>query len=276
MTGRAIAEAVKTHLPQPIAVVNRAGGSGTIGTSEVVTAKPDGYTIGITAVAVLTMQPHLNDLPYKGPEDMIPVISLINQAIVFAVRDDSPYKTMQDFLDAAKAKPGQLKVGHPGNGTVLHIDLERLKVATNTDIVSVPFAGGGESVPAFLGGHVDALVAHPAEIIAHVKAGKARVLGVFEDERIPGWEDVPTFKEMGIDVVGGVYYMIIVPKDTPADVVKTLHDAIQKAQKEQSFVDFAKDKYDIFYSTGDELMNKLKADYVANGKIVEQLGMKKQ
>ena len=153
MTARAITEAAKKYFPKPMAVVNRPGAAGTIGAAEIIQAKPDGYTIGITAVAVLTIQPHRTKLPFGAPEDYTPIIKLNNLPICFAVRKDAPWKNMKEVIEYARANPGKLRVGHPGLGTILHLDLELLKGMAKVDMTAVPFAGGAESVPALLGGH---------------------------------------------------------------------------------------------------------------------------
>jgi len=180
IVARNLVEAMKRHFPKPVAVVNRPGAAGTIGNAEVVQARPDGYTIGISAVAVLTVQPHRTDLPYKTPDDYEPIIKLVNLPIVLAVKADAPWKNAREFLDAARAAPGKLRVASPGVGTILHLDLEALKSAAKVDLTHVPFAGGAESVPALLGGHVEGLNAHPSEIGPHVQAGRARILAVYE------------------------------------------------------------------------------------------------
>jgi len=103
----------------------------------------------------------------------------------------------------AKANPGKVRVGHPGIGTIPHMDSEQLKMMAGIDLTTVPFAGGGESVPAMLGGHVEAVSQHPNEVLPHVKAGKARVLLVYEKRRNPLFPEAPTAKELGYDITMG-------------------------------------------------------------------------
>lgn len=222
IVSRGLSEAMKPHFPQPLAVVNRAGAAGTIGNAEVVRARPDGYTLGISAVAVLTVQPHRTKLPYQGPDTYAPINKLVNLAIVLAVRQDAPWKTAQEFLAAARQAPGKLRVSSPGIGTILHLILEDLKDRARVDVTHVPFRGNGEAIPALLGGHVEASVVHPGEIVPHVQAGKARVLMVFEPVRDPLFPDAPTARELGYDITLGVYYLLIGPKGTPPAVIR--HD----------------------------------------------------
>jgi tripartite-type tricarboxylate transporter receptor subunit TctC len=276
MTARAITEAAKKYFPKPMAVVNRPGAAGTIGAAEIIQAKPDGYTIGISAVAVLTVQPHRTHLPYSSPEGYTPIIKLNNLPICFAVKNDAPWKTMKEVLDYAKANPGKIRVGHPGNGTILHLDLEMLKLKANVDMTAVPFAGGGESVPALLGGHIEAINCHHGEIVTQVKAGKARVLAVYEEKRNPLFPDAPTFRELGYDVTMGVYYLILGPKGLAPATVTMLHDTFKKAMAEDVFVNAMKARgFDIAYEGTEEIKKRLMKDYQDNAKLVDILKLKK-
>ncbi len=276
MTARALTEAVKKHFPKPMAVVNRPGAAGTIGAAEIIQGKPDGYTIGISAVAVLTVQPHRTRLPYGSPEGYTPIIKLNNLPICFAVKKDAPWKSMKEVIEYARANPGKLRVGHPGIGTILHLDLELLKGKAKVDMTAVPFAGGAESVPALLGGHVEALCVHHGEIVTHVKAGKARVLAVFEEKRNPLFPDVPTFREVGYDITMGVYYVVIGPKGLSPEIVAKLHDAFKKAMGEPVFIEAMKARgFDISYEDSENLKKRLMKDYEQNAKLVEILKLKK-
>jgi tripartite-type tricarboxylate transporter receptor subunit TctC len=276
MTARALAEAAKKYFPKPFAVVNRPGAAGTIGTAEVIQAKPDGYTIGITAVAVLTVQPHRTKLPFGSPEDYTPIIKLVNQPVVLAVKQDAPWKTIQDFIQFGKANPGKLRVGCPGIGTIPMLDAEQLKMMSKADLTTVPFAGAAESVPAMLGGHVEAVSQHPSEVMAHVKAGKAKVLLVFEDKRNPLFPDAPTAKELGYDINMGVYYMLIGPKDLPSQTVTVIHDAAKKSMEDPVFKKPMEARgFDVVYEGSQDLKKRLVRDYEGNAKFADLLQEKK-
>lgn len=277
IVARNLVEGMKRHFPKPVVVVNRPGAAGTIGNAEVVQAKPDGYTIGISAVAILTVQPHRTDLPYKTPDDYEPIIKLVNLPIVFAVRADSPWKSMREFLDAARATPGKLRVGIPGVGTIPHLNLEALKAEAKVDLTYVPFAGTAETVPALLGGHIDGLNLHPGEISPHVQAGRARVLAVYEEKRNPLFPEAPTFRELGYDLTLGVYYLLIAPKGTPQAILKTLHDAAKQALAEPVFVTMAKTRgFPIEYKGPEALKQELWDSYRKNDVLIKKLGLGKK
>jgi tripartite-type tricarboxylate transporter receptor subunit TctC len=272
--GRALAEAVKKHLPKPVAVLNRPGGAGTIGISELIQSAPDGYKIGLGAVALFAVHPHMTSLPYRTPDDYLVVMKMGTLQVTFFARSDAPWKDAREVIEYARANPGKLKIGVPGLGTILHLDYEHLKLLAKIDLTTVPFEGPHQ-IPALLGGHVDLALAHPAPILPHVKAGKIRVLGVFQKERNPLFPEAPTFKELGYDITLGVYYSLVLPKGTPQPVVKVIHDAFKKALEEPSFVALMKrSSVDVDYQGPEAVTKELWDSYEQCGKLVQYLGLK--
>jgi tripartite-type tricarboxylate transporter receptor subunit TctC len=272
ITARTIAEMARKHFPQPIAVVNRAGAAGTIGTAETIRSKPDGYTIGITTVAALTVQPHRTKLPYGPPDGYTPIIKLINNPVLLAVKSASPWKNAGEFIAYAKSNPAKIRVAHPGLGTILHLDMEQLKEAAKLDLTLVPFSGSGEAVPAVLGGHVDSVVSHPAVVMPHVKAGNLRVIGVFEEERNKNFPEAPTFKELGYNITMGVYYAIIGPKGLPAPITEKIHTALKRAMEEPQFSQMVESRgFVVAYESPDALKARLEGEYKANARLADLL-----
>ena len=275
MTARAITVAVKKYFPKPMVVVNRPGAAGTIAAAEIIQAKPDGYTIGISPVAPLTIQPHRTKLPYGSPEDYLPIIKLVNMPISLAVKSTAPWKTIQEFIAYAKANPGKVRVGHSGIGSINHLDVELLKGMAAIDLTAIPFTGGGESVPALLGGHVEAVSTPHGEFLPHVQAGKVRVLGVFEEQRNPIFPAVPTFKESGYDITMGIYALVIGPVGLSPQIVSILHDAFKKAMEEPVFIEAMKPRgFDVSYEGPEDLKRRLNKDYEQNAKLVDMLKLK--
>jgi tripartite-type tricarboxylate transporter receptor subunit TctC len=240
-------------------------------------AKPDGYTIGLSTFAVLTIQVHRTKLPFGPPEDYTPIIKLVNLPVCFTVKDTAPWKTIQEFLAYARGNPAKVRVGHPGIGTIPHLDVEQLRLMAKIDLVTVPFAGAAESIPALLGGHVDAISQHHGEVLAQVQAGKAKVLAVFEERRNPLFPNVPTFREIGYDIDMGTYYLVIGPKGLPPQIVTILHDAFKKAMEDPIFTKpMAARGFDISYEGPQELRKRLMKDYEQNSKLVEVLNLKEK
>lgn len=275
VTGRTIAEAAKKHFPKPIVVVNRAGAAGSIGVAEVVASKPDGYTIGIAAVASLAVVPHQSKLPYGPPSDYSPILNLVNIPLCLSVRSDAPWKNIQEFIAFARANPGKIRVGLAGGlGTLFHLNIEQLKALAKIDLTTVPFAGAAESVPALLGGHVEADCHTASEILPQVQAGKCRVLGVFEEKRNPLFPEAPTFKEVGYDITLAAYYLIFGPKDLPPQIFSTLHDTFKKGMEEPIFANTIKEKgYDVQYLGPQDIKARLMKDYENNRKLLELLNL---
>jgi tripartite-type tricarboxylate transporter receptor subunit TctC len=245
LTARALAKAAEPFFPQPFTVVNKPGGGSVLATNEVVRAAPDGYTLGALDISALSVSPQLvKNLSYKGPDDIIPIIHYLTQQIVFVVRTDSPFKTMKEIIEYAKANPGKLRIGHAGIGTTTHIHLASLKVL-GFPVTDVPFAGAAPTVTALLGGHIDGLMLNVLPTLPHVKSGKFRYIGLFADERyreIPELIDVSTLKELGYNVLTeGSDYFISAPKGTPQEITDMLYNALLKAEKTDFYQKFCKD-----------------------------------
>jgi tripartite-type tricarboxylate transporter receptor subunit TctC len=271
---RAVTEGMKKKYPRGIAVVARPGAGGTIGASEVIKSKPDGYTLGIMPLTNLVIQPQVMDLPYRTPDDCIPVISLVSWYPLLAVKQDAPWKTAQEFLAAAKASPGKVRVGSPGEGTSSHLNLEELMRLSDAKMTHVPFSGWGESSPALLGGHIEGLVAQPGEVRPLVEAKRMRVLGVFQPARNTIFPDVPTFKEIGHGVHNGSTFFLVLPSGTPPEIVRYVHDSAKAAIEDPAFVAFAKARViDVDYRAGDKLKADLWTEFRAHTEILKRLGM---
>jgi tripartite-type tricarboxylate transporter receptor subunit TctC len=277
IVARPLAEGMKKKFPKGVAVLNRPGGGGSVGMAEVAQAKPDGYTVILAPVSTLVIHPQLNDLPYKTPDDYQPIINTIAFYPLLVVRDDAPWKTVQEFVNAAKANPGKLRVGSPGEGTGSHLSLEQLAAAAGFKVTHVPFSGWGESSPALLGGHVDAIVAQPGEVKPLVEGKKLRTLVVFQQKRHEVFPSTPTAKELGWDAGLGTWFVLTAPKGTAPAVVQYIHDAAKTAMEEPSFVNLMKSRaVELDYKNGEKARADLWHEYKAYGDILRRLGMIKK
>jgi tripartite-type tricarboxylate transporter receptor subunit TctC len=268
---------MKKKFPKGIATVTRPGAGGSIASSEVVQAKPDGYLFGLMPISNLVIQPQVLELAYKTPDDYIPFINLVSWYPLLTVRSEAPWKTVQEFIGAAKASPGKLRVGSPGEGTSSHLNLEELKRHGKVDLTHVPFSGWGEGSPALLGGHVEALVAQPGEVRPLSDAKKLRVLAVFQPQRNPIFPDAPTATELGWPVANGAWFLLVLPKGTPAATVKYLHDAAKAAMDDPSFADFAsKRAINLDYRPEEKLRADLWKEYKSHTEILTRAGLLKK
>ena len=277
VVSRLVAEGMKGKYPAGLNVVNRPGAAGSLAVAEVTRAKPDGYTIVLTPQSALVIAAQMQDLAYKTPDDYDPVINLVAYYPMIAVRTESPYKTAQDLVADAKAKPGAIRVGSPGEGTSSHLNLEEFMRVTGAKMTHVPFQGWGQSSPALLGGHIEAVVAQPGELKGQVDGKRMRVLVNFTPRRHPVFPDVPTAKELGWDVSNGVWYMLLAPKGTPAPVMRHIHDAAKAAIEDPKFTaDMAGRGIDVDYRPGEALRADLWREYKLHTDILRRVGMLKK
>jgi len=232
---RAFSAAAGKHLPQPLVVINKPGASGALGLSDVIQAPPDGYRI-VLATSELTFLKHLG-LAKFSYQDVRPIARLNADPAAIVVRADAPARTLEDFLAAARQAGGATTVGNAGVGSTWHMAATALAQKTGTPFNHVPFPGGAPGLLALLGGHIDAVSVSTAEAAAYVEAGKLRALAVMADRREPGYDDVPTLKERGIDLSVGIWRGLAAPRDTPDDVIRVLRTATAQAVKEPVWLD---------------------------------------
>lgn len=233
---RSLAKPLEKQLGKPIVVTNKPGGSGTVGTSYVAHAKPDGYTIGLINNTGLIHQIHYGGLDYKR-EDLDPLALFLRVPVFLVVGKDSPIKNLDDFIKVAKEKDGKLTLGTAAVGGGTHLAIEPFFEKAGITVQPMPFKGGGNGVmTALVGGHIDAGVAHPSEVYGQYKAGNLRILGVLDNERLAAYPEVPTFKEQNYDVTGQVYRAFMAPHNTPQEVKEILVNALQQATQDQEYL----------------------------------------
>jgi tripartite-type tricarboxylate transporter receptor subunit TctC len=277
IVARPMAESMKKKFPKGIAVLNRPGGGGSVGLAEVVQAKPDGYTIILAPNSTLVIHPQLNELPYRTPDDYEPIMGTISFYTLLAVKAESPFKTVQDFIAAAKADPGKVRVGSPGEGTISHLTLERWAGSAGFKFTHVPFSGWGETSPALLGGHIDAAMAQPGEVKPLVDGKKLRVLAVAQPQRHAYFPDAPTGREAKLGDAAGTWFAYTAPKGTPPAVLKYIHDAAKAALEEPAFVALMKSRgVEIEYKTGEKVRQDLHKEYKEHREVLQRLGMLKK
>jgi tripartite-type tricarboxylate transporter receptor subunit TctC len=276
IVARFLAEGMKSRFPKGVVVATRSGAGGAIAAQEVATGKPDGYTVALTPLSTLVIQPQLSELRFKTPDDYEPVVNIVSYYPLLVVRPDAPWKSIQEFVAEAKAKPGKMRVGTPGEGTSSHLNLEEFMRAAGVKLTHVPYRGWAESSPAMLGGHIEAIVAQPGEAKPFVEAKKMRALVVFQESRHPAF-DAPTAKELGWNVANGVWFLLMAPKGTPTTALKFIHDAAKAAIEDPAFVSQMTSRgVDVDYRPGDKLRADLWREYRAHAEILKRIGMVKQ
>ena len=237
LLARAIASMMEKEklVPVRMQVLNRPGGNGAVACAAIAERKDDPNTIGlITSVWIANMLTTTEAT--VTVRDLKPVVQLMLEPAVFAVRADSPFKTLKEFIEAARAKPGQLKQSGGSITSRDNIIRQQLQTATGTKWAFVSFPGGGERLAALLGGHVDIMVIEPQEAGEQVRAGKLRVLAQIADKRLPGYPDVPTLKEAGFDVTPTPQIRaVMAPPGMPAEAVAYWQDRFTKLHQTESW-----------------------------------------
>lgn len=227
---RLVGQHLSQRWGQPVLVDNKPGGGTVIGGAIVAKAPADGYTLLIVANSLVINAKLRNNLPYDGIKAFAPVALLTNSPQVLAVSSASPYKTLRELFDAARAQPGALSYATVGPATTQHIAGEMLKRAAGVDLTYAPYPGGGPAANAVLGGHVSAVLTNLNEVAGQIEAGKLRPLAVTTLARLDALKQVPTVAESGYrDYEAVAWFGVAAPAGTPADVVAKLADGFQAA-----------------------------------------------
>jgi tripartite-type tricarboxylate transporter receptor subunit TctC len=267
---RALAATTGKYLGKAVVVVNRPGGAGAVGYTEAMQAKPDGYIL-VTAVTPLTILPHQvsTAFTYKSFD---PILNVVDDPSMFMVRSDAPWKSLKEFLDYAKKNPNMITVGNSGAGGGVHLVALAFERAAGVKFNHIPFSGGGPSVTALLGGHVNAVSVSPPEGISQVQAGKLKIIALFAGKRLELFPDVPTVKEQGIDFAMGMWRGLAAPKGTPPEIIKRLNDAFKQGMDDPVLRKNAKDMAVNLQYHGPEAFGRLMAaDDALYGNLVKEI-----
>jgi tripartite-type tricarboxylate transporter receptor subunit TctC len=270
---RALAEVASEVLKQPIVVVNKPGGGSSVAYAEFKNARPDGYTIALLSTGAI-LSALTREVPYHPVNDFTAIIHNTLGIYGIAVRSDSPFKSLKDMIEYARANPNKIKYASPGAGTPQHLIMVILENLANVKWTHIPYGGTQESIAALLGGHVDCLTG-ASEWKPHAMAGRLRGLGISAKARLESLPDVPTLIEQGYNFMVPSYVGLGAPKDVPKDRIKILHDAFHKAMLDPRFIETNK-KFDqeLVYLNSDDAQKRLKELYEYYGKVIKELGVK--
>jgi tripartite-type tricarboxylate transporter receptor subunit TctC len=229
---RAWADKLSKMWNQSVVVENKPGASGNLGTEVVADSKPDGYTLLMTTNATIVINPQLSpeEVNYDPQKDLDPVTLVASVPFLLLVNPASPAKTIQDFIQLAKDKPGTLNCASSGIGGGAHLALELLKSKAGIDIVHVPYKGGNEGFIALMGGHVDCLIVSILTSTSYIQQGQVRALAVTSLERNPAQPDVPAFSELpGLEgFQSDLWYGLLAPAGTDKAVIQKVYEDTKK------------------------------------------------
>jgi tripartite-type tricarboxylate transporter receptor subunit TctC len=227
---RTIGQQLSTDLKQAVVVENKPGAGTNIAVRALIDSPPDGYTLMLTANSLAANMALYKPQPFDAERDVVPVALVGRVPVVIAANASSPFTTLASLVQAAKARPGTINYASPGNGSTPHLAMELFARAAGIQLTHVPYKGGAPAITDVLGGQLPLVAVNALEVVPHVKAGKLRVLASMSATRPSFLPDTPTIAESGYPgFEASVWYGVIAPKGTPADVVAKLTAAVQKA-----------------------------------------------
>jgi len=230
ITARFQEPVLKKYFGNDVIITYKIGGGGSIGWSELIRSKPDGYTIAGHNLPHIILQPLERGKAGYNTLDLKNIYIFESTPDLLVVRQDSPFKTLKDFIEYAKKNPGVVTVGGSGSSTANDLGTTMLNKAAGIKLTYIPFGGTGSAVPALLGGHVTALMTYSTMGVQY--AGKFRPLAIASEERMAVLKDVPTFKELGYDIVEGAYRGVAAPPGTPDAIIKKLAGVFDKVMRD--------------------------------------------
>ena len=273
VTARMLAQGMAKQLGVNVLAVNRPGAGGAIGYKYVASQKPDGYAIVWNSNSISTTY-HMGQSPldYRAFD---PVARVLVESVVVAVRSEAKWKTLKELIADAKARPDAITVANSGVGSHTHLSAVALYKTAAAEVTHVPYAAA-QIVPNLMGGHVDVVVQFPGALAAHVQAGRLRLLAALSSQRDPAFPDVPTARELGVDVALDAWRGVAVPKGTPQGVIAMLEKSIRATVQGAEFASAAEKLYvSPGFLPAAEFGKLIATEDAYLSRIMEQVGLKK-
>jgi tripartite-type tricarboxylate transporter receptor subunit TctC len=271
---RLVFDRLALELGQPIVIENRAGAGGMLGTVQVAKADPDGYTV-LANSSALTIAPAIFSNLAFDPRDLVSVLMIGSSANVMIVPNSRPWKTIQDFIADAKAKPGTISFGSVGIGSAVHISAEKFRLAAGIDAAHVPYRGGSEVITDILGGRIDFYFCPLATALPLIREGQVRALVVSTADRVPDLPDVPTLSDAGLkNAESAIWFGVFMPAKTPVAIVEKFHAAgirvLGDAAMQASLKKLGVEPMPMTPAQMDDLV---KRETVANAEVIKAAGI---
>jgi len=239
ITARIQEEPLKKYFSKGVVISYKTGGGGSVGWAELIDSKPDGYTIAGSNLPHIVLQPLTRGNAGYETKQLKPIYYFQSTPNILVVRKDSPFNTLKDLIDYAKEHPGVVTAGGSGSSSANELGVMLLNKAAGIKITYIPFTGSGAATPALLGGHVGSLMTYTPMAVNY--KDDFRPLAIMSEERMEVLPDVPTFKELGYDIVEGAYRGASAPPGTPDDRIKYLAEAFEKVMKQPDVLKKMKD-----------------------------------
>jgi len=274
---RVLAKAAEPYSKEPLVVMNVPGAGGTIGVAQLVRSPPDGQTLAAVWLGPITVSPNTMKVPYT-PNDYVPVIQLTSAPYVLCVHPDFPATDGKSFIEELRRNPDKYTYGDDGAGGPGQLATERILRAMNVHARDVPFKGAGETLIAFLGGHIDIYVGSVPPILQHAQAGKARCVLLTSADRIAALPSASSLRDLGIpDEELILWRAVIAPKGTSPAKIAEIEALFEKAANEPATRKFLEDAGEqLLIRKGPELRQYIDREYAAIGKLAQALKLTPQ
>jgi tripartite-type tricarboxylate transporter receptor subunit TctC len=273
---RLVFDRLAPEIGQPIVVENRPGAGGSIGTGQIAKADPDGYSI-LAHSSALTIAPAIfPDLTFDAIHDLSGVLMIGSSSNVMIIASSRPWKTIQEFIADAKAKPGSITFGSVGIGSAVHISAEKFRLAAGIEATHVPYRGGAEVIADVIGGRVDFYFCPLATALPLIKSGQVRALLVSSAQRVADLPDVPSPTDIGLkNADSAIWFGVFMPSKTPRDIVEKFHAAGVKLLAEPAMQDSLKKLgVEPMPMTSTEIDDLVKRETAVNLEVIKAAGIK--
>ena len=271
---RIISDSLSRALNQQFVVENRPGAGGAISAEFIATAPADGYTLYVTAQGVMAILPHIQKVNFDSLKDFVPISILGTNPFVLAVHQSMEVKTLKEFIDLGKRRPGKLAYASGGNGSVSHLSAAMLVARAGLNMIHVPYKGGTPAVADLVAGQVQMYVGTPADMVPHAKTGRITLLGVTSEKRDRTLPGVPAIAETlpGFNTV--TWNGLMAPAGTPPAIIERLAAECQKAMRDPVAIErLVKMGVDAHGSTAAEFTNTLRKDFEMYREAVKATGL---
>jgi tripartite-type tricarboxylate transporter receptor subunit TctC len=277
IVARVIAEPLGKVLGQSVVVENKAGGGGVVGATETARATPDGYLLGVATVSTTAANPAINpQIPYNTLTDFTPIINIAATPNVIAVHPSFPARDYAGFIAELKKSPGKYSYSSSGTGGIGHLQMELYKSLTGTFVTHIPYRGGGPALNDTVAGQVPIIFDNLPSALPFIKEGRLIAIVVAAPQRVAGLNNVPTFKEVGLEPVNRMaYYGILGPKGLPREVVDKINAGTLKALQEPAVRKRIEDTGSVIVgNTPEQFAQQIRAEYEVYKKVVDSAKLK--
>lgn len=238
LVARTLGQSLSSSLGQPLVIENKPGAGTNIAVKQLIDSPPDGYTLMVAANALAANMSLYKPQPFDIDKDITPIAMIGRVPVVIAVPADSKFLKLTDLIRAAKSNPDSITYGSPGNGATPHMAMKFFEQAAGISLKHIPYKGGAPAITDLIGGQLDMVAVNMLEISPHVKSGKLKIIAVMSAKRSPLFPDIPTVAELGFPgFEASVWYSLIAPAKTPANIVKILHAQVEKALQSKEMIE---------------------------------------